>query len=689
LADGQTLLPCPLPACLGTTVTAEGVEFAVFSRHGEKVHLCLFDEQGERETARLPLPCRSGDIHHGLLPGAGPGLRYGFRVEGPWQPEQGHRFDPAKLLIDPYASRVDRPFLWDARLAQHGVETATLVPRCIVAPHSSPHPEERRRRVSKDGPQASAASRSILGDGPDGPLQDEGLGSQSRAPAFIYELAVKSFTMRHPGVPAPLRGTLAALMEPPVLDHLHRLGVSHVELMPLAAWMDERHLPALGLANAWGYNPVNFFAPDPRLSPGGMADLRRLCAAYRHAGIGVILDIVLNHTAESDEFGATICLRGFDNAVYYRHASDDPGRLINDTGCGHTLALDRAPVIRMAMDAMRHWRACGVAGFRFDLGTVMGRTEAGFSRDAPLFAAILQDPDLSQAILIAEPWDIGPGGYRLGEFPAPFSEWNGRYRDDVRRFWHGDPGTAGALATRLAGSADLFAPSHRGPRAGVNFIAAHDGFTLADLVSYAAKHNEANGENNRDGDEHGLSWNNGAEGRTADPAILAARRRDVRALLATLFLSRGTPMLTAGDEFGRTQHGNNNAYCQDNEISWLDWEGADADLAGFVAELVRLRRDHPLLAADGFLSGKGEPPDARWQKPDGTPIADEDWPELDALCLMLSGDGQRLLIAVNRSRDSIPLAAARSPGWRCLLISAEAGDVAALPARSVSLWQLN
>ncbi|KRE00267.1 glycogen debranching protein [Bosea sp. Root381] len=657
MASGQTLLPCPLPAHLGATVTAEGVEFALFSRHGDRVHLCLFDEQGERETARLPLPCRSGDIHHGLLAGAGAGLCYGLRVEGPWHPEQGHRFDPEKLLIDPYAGQVDRPFRWDARLAQHGVDTAALVPRCVVGPNSDPQ------------------------------AQDKGFDGSSRAPAFIYELAVKSFTMRHPGVPAKLRGTLAALMEPPVLDHLHRLGVSHVELMPIAAWMDERHLPALGLANAWGYNPVNFFAPDPRLAPGGMADLRRLCTAYRQAGIGVILDIVLNHTAESDAFGATICLRGLDNAVYYRHAADDPGRLVNDTGCGHTLALDRAPVVRMAMDAMRHWRACGVAGFRFDLGTVMGRTETGFSRDAPLFAAILQDPDLSQAILIAEPWDIGPGGYRLGEFPAPFGEWNGRYRDDVRCFWRGDAVFAGALATRLAGSADLFAPGHRGPRASINFLAAHDGFTLNDLVSYAAKHNAANGEDNRDGDDHGYSWNNGVEGASDDPAIRSARNRDIRALLATLFLSRGTPMLAAGDEFGRTQHGNNNAYCQDNEAFWLDWREADEDRATFVGALARLRREHPLLAADSFLSGKGEPPDARWLKPDGTAIADGEWAGLDAFCLVLNGEGQVLLIAVNRSQTAIPLAIVSAPGWHRTLASTEADEIATLPARSVALWQ--
>ncbi len=647
------LVACPLPARLGAVAGEAGVTFAVFSRHGERIDLCLFDEAGEAEIARLPLPCRSGDIHHGLLPGAGPGLRYALRAQGPWQPQRGHRFDASKLLVDPYATRIDRPFRWDPRLAHHGVDTADLVPRGIVG-----------------GAQPVAA------------------GAPDRAPAFIYELAVKSFTMRHPGVPERIRGTLAALCEPAVLDYIQGLGVSHVELMPVAAWMDERHLPPLGLVNAWGYNPVNFVALDPRLAPGGTADLRLLCATYAQAGIGIILDIVLNHTAESDEFGATISLRGLDNAVYYRHATDDPGRLINDTGCGHTLALDRAPVVRMVMDALRHWRRLGVAGFRFDLGTVMGRSDTGYSQDAPLLAAIGQDPDLSQALLIAEPWDIGPGGYHLGEFPAPFAEWNGRYRDDVRRFWRGDAGLAGALATRLAGSADLFASRHRGPQASINFIAAHDGFTLADLVSHAGKHNEANGEGNRDGESENHSWNNGAEGPTDDPAITQARHRDLRALLATLFLSRGVPMLTAGDEFGRTQHGNNNAYCQDNEAFWLDWAAADRDLAAFVARLAALRAEHPLLSAATFLSGTGEPPDARWLKPDGTPIADEDWGHLEALCLELNGDGDSLLIAVNRSWADVALALPERPaqGWQRLLCSAPEGGEGLLPGRSVSLF---
>ena len=650
MGEPWRIAPCPRPARLGASVSADGVAFAVFSRHGERVDLCLFDEEGDAETARLTLPCRSGDIHHGFLPGAKEGQRYGLRATGPWQPEQGHRFDATKLLIDPYAALIDRPFRWDARLAQRGVDTGDLVPRCIVENALAAQPATREA-----------------------------------SPALIYELAVKSFTMRHSGVPEPLRGTLAALTEPVIIAHLQRLGVSHVELMPVAAWMDERHLPALGLANAWGYNPVNFFALDPRLAPGGSADLARLCATYREAGIGVILDIVFNHSAESDEHGATICLRGLDNAVYYRHAADDPGRLINDTGCGHTLALDRAPVVRMAMDAMRHWRALGVAGFRFDLGTVMGRSDTGYSQDAPLLAAIGQDPDLSQALLIVEPWDIGPGGYRLGEFPAPFAEWNGRYRDDVRRFWRGEAGMAGALATRLAGSSDIFAARHRGPNASINFIAAHDGFTLADLVAYKAKHNDANGEGNRDGDADSHSWNNGVEGASDDSAIRAARDRDIRALLATLFLSRGIPMLTAGDEFGRTQHGNNNAYCQDNKGFWLDWEQADEALIGFVAELARVRREHQLLHADTFLTGNGDPPDARWLKPDGSPVADAEWQGLDAFCLMLGGNEERLLIVVNRGLGDMPFAPPGT-GLEPLLLAAEA-PFGTLPPRSVSLWR--
>ncbi|BCB18602.1 glycogen debranching protein GlgX [Bosea sp. ANAM02] len=640
---------------MGASIVEDGVSFAVFSRHGTRVLVSVFDADGETEVASLPLPGRDGDIHYGLLQGVGTGLRYGLRVEGPWQPELGHRFDPAKLLVDPYATMIDRPFRWDPELARHGAQTSALVPRCIVQPHPAALP---------------ALGETQARPGP---------------PSLIYELGVRSFSMRHPAVPKALRGTLAALREPSIIAHLRDLGVSHVELMPVAAWMDERHLPPLGLANAWGYNPVNFFALDPRLAPTGPAELAALCTAYAEAGIGVTLDVVLNHTAESDESGATISLRGLDNAVYYRHAADDPGRLVNDTGCGHTLALDRAPVVRLAMDALRYWLRLGVAGFRFDLATVMGRTDQGFTPDAPLFGSILQDPELSRAILIAEPWDIGPGGYRAGAFPAPFAEWNGRFRDDVRRFWRGDAGVAGAFATRLAGSSDLFAGAHRRPRSSINFVAAHDGFTLRDLVSHERKHNETNGEQNRDGDNDNHSWNCGSEGPTRDPAIEQARHRDIRALLATLFLARGVPMLTAGDEFGRTQNGNNNAYAQDNPTSWLDWERADRGLVDYTAALAALRRRHPLLSAGTFLTGHGNPPDATWLKPDGSAIADHEWPGLDAFCLVLNGSDESLLIAVNRSGEAADMTLPAGRWTR--LFASDDGPKGLLSARSVALWQ--
>lgn len=646
--------PCARPTRLGARTVEGGICFAVFSHNGRRVLVSVFDQEGDTEVATLALPCRDGDIHYGLLEAAGPGLRYGLRVEGPWRPERGHRFDPAKLLVDPYATVIDRPFRWDPELARHGAETSALVPRAIVQP-----------RVE---------ARALLTSKPETP------------PAFIYELAVRSFSMGNPAVPPPLRGTLAGLCEPSVLAHLRRLGVSHVELMPVAAWMDERHLQPLGLGNAWGYNPVNFFALDPRLALGGPADFARLCACYREAGIGVILDVVLNHTAESDAFGATISLRGLDNAVYYRHAAEDPGLLVNDTGCGHTIALDRAPVLRLAMDALRYWRRLGVSGFRFDLATVMGRTGAGFTPEAPLFAALLQDPELSCAILIAEPWDIGPGGYRLGEFPALFAEWNGRFRDDVRRFWRGDAGMAGALATRLSGSSDLFAAGHRGPGASINFVAAHDGFTLADIVAYAGKHNEANGEDNRDGENDNHSWNCGAEGETDDPAITAARRRDVRALAATLLLSRGVPMLTAGDEFGRSQRGNNNAYAQPGLDFWLDWARADEALIDFVAELAGLRTRHPLLSADRFLTGNGEPPDAQWLKPDATPITDGEWAGLDAFCLLLTNTDEKLLLAVNRRPERVALTLPAGQWQRLISSAGGTDDTSAVAARSVDLW---
>jgi glycogen debranching enzyme len=453
--------------------------------------------------------------------------------------------------------------------------------------------------------------------------------------------------------------------------------------MPIAAWMDERHLPPLGLANAWGYNPIVFMAPDPRIVPGGLDEVRNTVAALHQAGISVILDVVYNHTAESDEAGPTVSLRGLDNAVYYRHAVNDPGRLVNDTACGNTLACDRSPVIRLVTDAMRHWvEAAGVDGFRFDLATVLGRSERGFDPEGPLLAAILQDPILRETRLIAEPWDVGPGGYQLGNFPAPFLEWNDKFRDDMRRFWKGEGGP-GALATRLAGSSDIFQATFRPPSASVNFITCHDGFTLTDLVAFSGKHNEANGQENRDGSNDNHSWNNGVEGPSSDTVVNEKRGRDIRALLAMLFLSRGTPMLTAGDEFGHTQKGNNNAYCQDNEITWLDWPNADRALVAFVAGLSRLRQSHPQLGSDVFYSGRapkpGELPDVEWLNAAGRTMSLDDWQQADFIAVALAssaseGGPERVFVVINRASNAatINLPKTDERGWSLIVDSAAA-----------------
>jgi glycogen operon protein len=636
---------------LGATAVDGGVNVAVVSRHAERIFVCLFDGD-DREVARLSLPGRTDDdIHHGLIGGAVAGMRYGLRADGPHDPAHGHRFDPAKLLVDPYATQLDRPFAWHPELAaprSAAIDTAPLVPKAIV-----PALEPKAARMSQG------------------------------CPGVIYEIAVKAFTKRHPDVPPQLRGTVAALALPRVIDHLLKIGIDTVELMPLAAWIDERHLPPLQLRNAWGYNPVTLMAPDPRLAPGGFPEIRGAVAALHDAGIRVLLDIVLNHTGESDEEGPTLSLRGLDNALYYRHAEGDPGKLLNHTGCGNTLAVERAPVVRLAMDALRSFAdKTGIDGFRFDLAAVLGRVPHDFSSASPLLAAITQDPLLSGLTLIAEPWDTSPGGYRLGQFSGGWHEWNDRYRDDVRRFWRDPEGSVGALATRLAGSSDIF--GRRRPSRSVNYVAAHDGFTLRDLVSYRSKHNLPNGEDNRDGGNDDVSWNHGAEGPTADAGIEERRRRDVRALLATLMVSRGTPMLTAGDELGRTQRGNNNAYAQDNETTWLDWDSADVELPDLVSALTRLRRSHRAISADRFLSGEAIDgsgiPDAAWLAPEGRPMTDRDWAEgsvaVLGLALYAAPAGaipaDRVCIWINRGMaDAAASPPPPRPGfvWRAILDS--------------------
>ena len=616
------------------TPLGDGVNVAVVSRHATRVSFCIFDDDGQTERARFALPLRMGDVHYGFVAGVGEGTRYGFRAEGPWSPEHGHRFDAAKVLTDPYALRLDRPYAHSAELTRRGADTAALVPKAVVT------------TVAADAVPLSP-----------------------HRPQFIYEIPVRAFTRLHPKIPTEKRGTVAALGEIAVIDHLTRLGVDTVELMPLTAWIDERHLAAHGLANAWGYNPVTFMAPDPRLAPGGLAEIRAAVDALHDAGIRVILDVVFNHTGESDEHGATLSLRGFDNALYYAQAD---GELINDTGCGNTLALNRAPVTQLAMDAMRSWvRRTGIDGFRFDLAPVLGRTPGGFERNAPLLTAIEQDPLLSRLIMIAEPWDVGPGGYQLGAFPPRWHEWNDRYRDDVRRFWRGDANGAGSLATRIAGSSDVFS-GHRQPSSSINYVAAHDGFTLRDTVTYLVKNNHANGEGNRDGNAHEPTWPKG----------------NVRALLATLFLSLGTPMLTAGDEFGRTQRGNNNAYAQDNETTWLDWAEADHDLIDFAASLARLRQSLPQITEDRFLSGAVQDgsadPDAEWLGADGGPM---NWHDENAAVvgLVLAGNNGRLALWFNRGPRSVRPHLPKRDGyrWKRNFCSASGND---LPARSVAVY---
>ncbi|WP_246018249.1 glycogen debranching protein GlgX [Pelagibacterium montanilacus] len=615
-----------MPA-LGATATDTGVDFAVYSEPAEALWVCLFDEM-DRETDRIALTRGPGNVWHTSVPDIGPGTRYGLRADGAYDPMQGFYFDPNKLLVDPYARQIDRTFVRSPKLRlprEESVDTAPLVPKAIVPGAGDiKHTHEDYER-----------------------------------PNLIYELNVRPFTMRHPSVQGPLRGTVAGLTTQRVLDHLLHIGVDVVELMPVAGWIDDGHLPALGLTNVWGYNPVTYFAPDPRIMPRGPQELRALTDFYREAGIRVVLDVVYNHTGEGNEDGPVLSMKGLDARAYYRHVeADGQLHLVNDSGTGNTLRCDHPVVQDLVIDSLRYWVTdYGIAGFRFDLATVLGRSLDGFSPDAELLERIRNDDILSQCLLIAEPWDPGPGGYHVGRFGEPFAEWNDRYRDEVRKFWKGEPHTIGALAGKIAGSADQFDHDGRKPSASVNFLAAHDGFTLADLVSYADKHNEANGEENRDGHDANYSWNNGAEGPTDDETVIAARNRDIRAMLATLFVSHGTPMLTAGDEFGRTQSGNNNAYAQDNELTWLDWENADGELVDYVAALSRFRQEHPALRSDRFLTGevRGDFKDVTWLHPDAREMTEADWTDPDAsvLGMLLYEEGETMLVWFNRTQETI------------------------------------
>ncbi|MEI9414356.1 glycogen debranching protein GlgX [Mesorhizobium sp. Cs1321R2N1] len=647
---------------LGATITSEGIRFAAWSSSARRLWVSIFDEQGNRELDRLELTPDGDGMHALFVSGLALGARYGLRADGDYAPERGLWFDPDKLLTDPYAVEIDRPYAYHWRLAarrNEGADTASVMPKAVA--------------------KALLVAPPILP-----PLFRPG--------GLIYELNVRAFTKLHPDVPQEQRGTIAALAHPAIIEHLQRLGVSAVELMPVTASIDERHLPPLGLSNAWGYNPVTFMALDPRLAPGGLTELQDTVAALRRAGIGTILDLVFNHTGESDRLGPTLSLRGLDNQAYYRHRPD--GVLVNDTGTGNTIACDHPVVREMVLDTLRHFvRQAGVDGFRFDLAPVLGRIDGIFDPEAPLLRAITHDPVLRDRVLIAEPWDIGANGYQLGNFRPPFLEWNDRYRDDVRRFWRGDAGMVGALATRLAGSSDAFNGAGEQASRSVNFIAAHDGMTLADIVSYERKHNGANGEQNRDGHNENLSWNNGTEGETDDAAITKARFDDQCALLATLFASRGTIMLTAGDEFGRTQKGNNNAYAQDNAITWLDWAARDQALERYASVLAALRQAVPALSDTRFLTGQAvdgsDIPDVTWLTETGAPLNESDWNDSSRhrlVMLLRDAVGGRLAVMINGDRRQCVFTLPVRDGfhWRAAIKTQAIDLLRPLPGRGVN-----
>ena len=607
------------PATVGATFDGDGVNFAVFSEHASRMTLCLFSEDGETETKRLDLPERDGDVWHGYIPGLRPGQLYGYRAHGPYRPDEGHRFNPNKLLIDPYAKRLTGHPKWSDALMGYEIgmkrddlsydktDSAPFMPKCVVV--------DPAFSWGDDQP-------------PDTPI----------AETIIYEAHVKGMTQLHPH--AEPRGKFLGLASEPMLDYLVKLGITTIELLPSQAFLNDKFLVERDLTNYWGYQTIGFFAPEPRyLHEGDIAEFQTMVARFHAAGIEVLMDVVYNHTGEGNELGPTLSFRGLDNRSYYR-LEQNPRYYVNDTGTGNTLNLDHPMVLRMVMDSLRYWvEVMHVDGFRFDLCSTLGRTPTGFDRGAAFFDAVRQDPVLTKVKLIAEPWDIGPGGYQLGAFPPPFMEWNDRFRDGIRRYWRGDPGRVPDLADRLTGSALQFDHSGRPATSSVNFVSAHDGFTLADVVSYNSKHNEANGEDNRDGHSENYSFNLGAEGETENIGILAARERRRRNMMATLLLAQGTPMILAGDEIGHGQGGNNNAYCQDNEISWIDWENGDDGFLEFTRRMIAFRKAHPILRQKRFLHARERAIDGKedlfWSRADGTPMTSDDWnnPDLRLVCV--------------------------------------------------------
>ena len=612
------------PYPLGATYDGAGTNFAVFSRVATRVELCLFAPDGAE--SRVDLPEVTGEVWHGYLPGCGPGRRYGFRVHGPFSPSEGHRCDPKKLLLDPYSRAVSGQFRWDdgalgavTAAGPSSIDTAPYVPRCVVTSPFFVWGDDRRPRT---------------------PWHK----------TVIYEAHVKGMTMLHPKVPEELRGTYAGLAHPVVVAHLKDLGVTALELMPVHQFMHDERLVRLGLKNYWGYNSIGYFAPHGEYSSSGDAgeqvlEFKQMVKTLHEAGIEVLLDVVYNHTGEGGARGPTVCFRGLDNAAYYR-VGQDKSTYVDYTGTGNSLNMRNPYVLQLVMDSLRYWvLEMHVDGFRFDLASALARELHEVDRLSAFFDLIQQDPVISQVKLIAEPWDVGEGGYQVGNFPVLWSEWNGQYRDTVRDFWRGAERTLGEFANRFTGSSDLYASARRSPHASINFVTCHDGFTLRDLVSYDEKHNEANGEDNRDGEPHNRSWNCGVEGETDDPQILATRRRQRRNFMATLLLSQGVPMILAGDELGRTQRGNNNAYCHDGPLSWLHWDTVDTELGQFARKLVAFRLAHPVLSRRRWFEGRSirgsNLTDIGWFKPDGAEMSDQDWNVAfaRALGVFLNGEG--------------------------------------------------
>jgi isoamylase len=670
------------PYPLGATWDGAGVNFAIFSEHATQIELCLFDSADDKiESARLVLPEQTDMVWHGYLPWVLPGQVYGYRVHGPYEPAAGHRFNPKKVVLDPYAKAIARTVHWGPEMYgyQQGGDDADL------------NMDDRDNAGS--APLAAVVDNAFTwgNDRPPGTPWHK---------TIIYELHVKGFTQLRADLPERIRGTYTGLGSEPAIRHLQDMGITAVELMPVHHHVSDNRLVDRGLENYWGYNTLGYFAPDTRYSMVGPLEsvraFKTMVKNLHSAGLEVILDVVYNHTAEGNHLGPTLFLRGVDNAAYYRLVQDNPRYYMDYTGCGNTLNVRHPRVLQLIMDSLRYWvLEMHVDGFRFDLASALARELHEVDKLGAFFDIIHQDPLLSQVKLIAEPWDIGEGGYQVGNFPVGWTEWNGKYRDTVRRFWKGDGGVVSELATRLAGSSDLYSHSGRRPYASINFVTSHDGFTLNDLVSYNEKHNEANLENNQDGDNNNLSWNCGAEGPTEDPAIIALREQQKRNFLATLFLSQGVPMLCGGDEFSRTQQGNNNAYCQDNPISWMhwDWSPAQAELVAFTRYVIGLRKEHAVLRRRRFFQGRdirgAGVKDIVWYEPRGTEMTDKTWGDHFARCLgvLLNGDvleemdehgdplkGDTLFLMFNAYHGSVlfrlPL---KSQGgrWECLLDSTQ------------------